>query len=299
MSGVISLGISQQATPDQTPPTPEGAQVTVTVTVTDHANHPVTDLKSENFTLYEDGQPRPISSVTFGDMPACIGLLVDRSTSMRQQMSAINNAIMDLVRASNSGDQFFVVSFNEVAHLDREFTQDQSLIEQALARAVAGGATALYDTVSTSATYLANARGCKRRIMVLISDGGDNQSRKTSRETISYVQRMGNPAIYAIGVPDESRPSLGPNILEKFTTQTGGEAFFAKSIKDLSKLSLKVAEEIRNTYTFTYVSAHPQLDATSKIKLEAHAAGYKHLTTRVNVAFEPGINTPSKNASGK
>ncbi|HLY99894.1 MAG TPA: VWA domain-containing protein [Candidatus Angelobacter sp.] len=302
LSGVISSGISQQATPNQTPPATESAQVTVTVTVTDHAHHPVADLKAENFTLYEDGQPHPINSVTFGDVPACIGLLVDRSNSMRPQVAAINKAIMDLVRASNSGDQFFVVSFTEVAHLDKEFTQDQSLIEQALARSAAGGATALYDAVIASATYLANARGCKRRILVIMSDGNDNQSRKTSRETISYIQKLGNPAIYAIGVRDESRSSSalqGPNILEKLADQTGGEAFSDISVKDLGKLALKVAEEIRNTYTFTYVPVHPQPDVISKIKLEAHADGYKHLTTRVNVAFEPVANTPSGTAPGK
>src|SRR5215467_13646794 len=64
------------------------ANATVTVTVTDRDHRPVTGLGADNFTLYVDGQKQAISSVTSGDVPACVGILIDKSGSMRHQLDA-------------------------------------------------------------------------------------------------------------------------------------------------------------------------------------------------------------------
>ena len=123
-------------------PTAAPVQANAIVTVTDHNHHPITGLKAEDFTLYLDGQKQPISSVA-SDVPTCIGLIIDRSGSMRGRHAAIASAMADFVRASNTDDNFFAVTFNDDPFLEHDFTRDPSVIEQSIASAEARGGTAL------------------------------------------------------------------------------------------------------------------------------------------------------------
>src|ERR1051326_5063081 len=113
----VCSAIAQQS------PTPASVQANAIVTVTDHYHHPVIGLKADDFTLYLDGQKQPISSVA-SDVPACIGLIIDRSGSMRGRHAAIASGMADFVRASNTDDSFFVVTFNDDPFLEHDFSRD-------------------------------------------------------------------------------------------------------------------------------------------------------------------------------
>jgi hypothetical protein len=111
-----SLAVAQPNPVQQAPS--EAGQRILTVTVMDHDHHPVTGLKAEDFTLYEGDQQQPISAVTSANQPACIGILVDDSGSMRGKLPAITSAMMEFVRAGNPDNQVFVVLFNDDPYLD-------------------------------------------------------------------------------------------------------------------------------------------------------------------------------------
>jgi Ca-activated chloride channel homolog len=280
------MAAGQQNSVDQAPPEP--AQTTVTVTVTDRDHRPITGLKAEDFTLYEDGQRQPISSVTFGDVPACIGLLVDGSGSMRGKHAAIASAMEEFVRSGNPGSQVFVVMFSDNSFLEQDFTRDAAFVERALARADARGGTAMYDAIIASVDHLAESKACNKRVLVIVSDGEDNESRKSLEYTLKALRNAGNPLIYAIGLPHPNVPSThSRHVLEALTAPSGGAAFFIGNLGDIRKSVLKMAEEIRDQYSVTY-AAHAK-SAYPEIKLEAHAPGRKGLVVRVNVARKPDL----------
>jgi Ca-activated chloride channel homolog len=272
-----------QNSQDQAPASDAGT-ITVTVTVTDRDRHPVTGLKAEDFALFEDGQPRQIASVS-SDVPACIGLVVDRSGSMRHKNAPVDAALLDLVRAGNAQDRFFVVNFNNQPYLDVNLTSNVHQIEDALRRGDARGPTALYDAVIASAEHLAKARDCAKRVMVVVSDGEDNASSQTLSQTIAAVHNCNGVVLYTIGLmrDNPAQARRDQRALEALAAGTGGESFFLGSPKDIAKVSGSVADEIRGQYTVTYAPVHPWPDRTSpKLKVEVRSPDHKDSVVRMS-----------------
>jgi Ca-activated chloride channel homolog len=297
-SCLVSLALEQQKS-DVQPTSTDAVKTTISATVRDHDHHVVTGLKAEDFTVFEDGRSQMIQSVSFGDVPACIGVLVDRSGSMRGHIREATQGAMDLVRASNPGNLVFIVNFNDDPWLDQDFTHDYTLLERALDRGQARGGTALYDTISLSAEHLARARECNRRVLVILSDGEDNESRKTLEQTVAAIRSSGNPLVYAIGLPNEDfhRSQLNRRALEALTNPTGGAVFFANNFKEVGKAAQRVAEEMRNQYSVTFAPGNTQSAGFPNIKLVARAEGRKTLETRVNVATKIDLPAASPGTS--
>jgi Ca-activated chloride channel homolog len=222
---IVAPAARPQTSQDQTPASDAG-KITLTVTVTGRDHHPVTGLKAEDFALFEDGQPRQIASLS-SDVPACIGLVVDRSGSMRHKNEPVDAALLDFVRAGNPQDRFFVVNFNNQPYLDVNLTSNVQQIEDALRRGDAHGPTALYDAVIASAEHLAKARDCPKRVMVAVSDGEDNASGQTLSQTIAAVHNCGGVVLYTIGLmrDNPAQARRDQRALEALVSGTGGESF--------------------------------------------------------------------------
>jgi Ca-activated chloride channel homolog len=278
-------------------PTPAPAQANAIVTVTDHNHHPITGLKAEDFTVYLDGQKQPIRSVA-SDVPACIGLIIDRSGSMRGRHAAIASGMADFVRASNTDDSFFLVTFNDDPFLERDFTRDPGAIEQAIASAEARGGTALYDAIIASTDHLAANKACKKRALVIVGDGQDNASRKDLEYTLTSLRNGENPFVYVIWLP---HPNNGTShrvesALAELAAPSSGAAYFVKSPEEVRKTVLNVAEEIKSQYSISYEA--PANSGYSNMKIEAHAAGHKDLTVHVNIAGPRVKAAPGIQSSG-
>jgi Ca-activated chloride channel homolog len=293
----LLLAISSLAQSQQSPAQPAN-QTTITVTATDHDHHPVTGLKSQDFSLSEYGQARPITSVGSGDVPVCVGLLIDRSGSMRGRHAAIASAMEDFVRAGNPGNQYFVVLFSDDALLQEDFTRDAAAIEQAISAADARGGTGFYEAIIASADHLAERKSCEKRVLVLVSDGVDNESKPTLEQTLRTLNEDGNPLVYAIGLPERmtSISAKGKHALQELTTPSGGAAILLGDFGDIRKATRRIAEELRSQYILTYATSNPQP------KVSAHATGGKTLLVRINIAREPLVRakataTPSTPAS--
>ena len=274
--------IAQQST-DQSPVAAGAATTTVTVTVTGHDHRPVSGLKAEDFTIYEDGQRLSISSVEPADTPACVAIVADESSAVRGRLTAIASAMRDFVRAGNPGNQILPVAFNDEVTIEERFTIDPALVEKGLMREDPRGGTALYNAVMGTADYLAKSKECNKRVLVVLSDGEDTEGRKTLESALAFLQCAGNPLIYAIGLPhpDKTISSHGRHALEEMANRSGGAAFFVEGFNGLHKAVLKVADELKNQYAVTYVATHP---GGPDIKIEAHASGQKNMSIRTNVA---------------
>jgi Ca-activated chloride channel family protein len=280
---ITSFVTAQQSTGTQSPVTAEAAATTVTVTVTGRDHRPVPGLKAEDFTIYKDGRRLSIRSVEPADTPACVAIVADESSSMRGRLAAIASAMGNFVRAGNPGNQILPVAFNDEVTIEEKFTADAALVEKGLMREDPRGGTALYDAVMGTADYLAKSKECNKRVLVVLSDGEDTEGRKTLEAALAFLQCVGNPLIYAIGLPhpDRAISSHGRHVLEEMANRSGGAAFFVEGFNGLHKAMLKVADELKNQYAVTYVATRT---GGPDIKIETHASGQKNMSIRTNVA---------------
>jgi VWFA-related protein len=266
----------------------ESQEVTLRATVVDQRKHVVTDLGKDQFTVYENGEPQTILHFSREDIPVSIGILVDNSGSMRTKRNAVTKAVVNLVKSSNPGDEVFIVNFNDEAFLDQDFTNNVSLMQEALDRVDSRGGTALYDAVFAASDHLAKAAKREKKVLLVVTDGEDNESSISLEQAIRAVQDENGPTIYTIGIlGDEGKqPKRAKRALQALSEQTGGVAFFPKTVDEVDEISREVARDIRNQYTITYKPTNPQANGGwREIKVVAHAPGYRDLEVRTRKGY--------------
>lgn len=262
-------------------------EVILPVIVTDTRRHIVTNLDKNNFLVYEDGQPQTIVRFSREDVPVSIGIVVDNSGSMRTKRAAVTKAVLNLIQASNPQDEVFVVNFNDDPYLDQDFTNKISPLREALDRVDSRGGTALYDAVIASADHLAKGAKKEKKVLLVITDGVDNESRESLESAIRKVQDDQGPIIYTIGIlGDEPGIKRAKRALQSLSDQTGGVAFFPKDLVEVDEISQEVARDIRNQYSITYKPTNPRSNGGyRKVRVEARAQGYKDLQARTRDGY--------------
>jgi VWFA-related protein len=262
-------------------------EVVLPVIVTDTRRHIVTNLDKNNFLVYEDGQPQTIVRFSREDVPVSIGIVVDNSGSMRTKRTAVTKAVLNLIQASNPQDEAFVVNFNDDSYLDQDFTNNLGPLHEALDRVDSRGGTALYDAVIASADHLAKGAKKEKKVLLVITDGVDNESRESLESAIRKVQDDQGPIIYTIGIlGDEPGIKRAKRALQSLSDQTGGVAFFPKDLQEVDEISQEVARDIRNQYSITYKPTNPRANGGyRKVRVEARAQGYKDLQARTRDGY--------------
>ncbi|HEY3770707.1 MAG TPA: VWA domain-containing protein [Candidatus Angelobacter sp.] len=262
-------------------------EVTLSATVLDARKHLVTNLDTTNFAVYEDNQPQKITSFRREDIPVSIGIVVDNSGSMRTKRAAVTKAVLNLMQASNPQDEVFVVNFNDDPYLDQDFTNKLEPLREALDRVDSRGGTALYDAVIASADHLAKGAKKEKKVLLVVTDGVDNESRESLEQAIRKVQDDKGPTIYTIGIlGDEPGIKRAKRALQSLSDQTGGVAFFPKDLAEVDEISQEVAKDIRNQYSITYKPTNPRSNGGyRKVKVEARAPGYKDLQVRTRDGY--------------
>ncbi len=219
-------------------------------------------LPKEAFHVYEDGVVQNILSFRHEDLPVSLGILIDSSGSMIEKKSAVDAASINLVKLSNRADEAFLVDFNSEAYIDEDFTGDIGKLQQGLGLIHVGGGTALYDAVVASADYLSKNSKQPKQVLLLITDGDDNASSASLEQAIERVQDLDGPAIYCIGLlfgddSDRRENRHAKEVLQELAEQTGGQAYFPESLREVSDITTEVAQDIRTQYTISYRSTKP------------------------------------------
>jgi len=281
-------------------------EVVLNVTVLDDGGHLVTDLKRDDFKVFEDGVPQTIASFQHQDIPVSIGMIIDNSGSMRDKRAAVNTAALDLVRASNRDDEAFVVNFSDEAFIDQDFTSDIGKLREGLSHIDSKGGTALYDAVVASADQLAKNAKRPKQALLIITDGEDNASTFSLEQTIRRVQDLQGPVVYSIGLlfGDEGggrESRRAKRALKLLSDETGGIAFFPKSLADVDAIAAEVARDIRSQYTIGYHSTKPASQGGYRaVKVEVHAAGHGKLFARTRSGYYPkAVAQESKTAQAQ
>ncbi len=172
--------------------------VLVPVSVTDPSNRYVLGLEKQDFHLFEDDVAQTVTHFSSEDAPLSIGLLVDTSGSMGAKLDTSRRAVIEFLKTLNASDEAFLVEFSDQAELAVSLTSDAGEIENKLTSVTSGGLTALLDAVHTGLQEMKRAKN-PRKALLIISDGGDNNSRYTSSQIADLV-READVQIYAMGV---------------------------------------------------------------------------------------------------
>ena len=270
-------------------------EIRLNASVIDSSGETVDSLPQDAFHVYEDGVPQTIVGFAHEDLPVSLGILVDSSGSMYDKRPSVDAASLDLVKLSNPKDEAFLVDFNSEPYLDTDFTSDVTKLQQGLAYVKSNGGTALYDAVLASADYLAKNAKRPKQVLLIITDGEDNASSASLETTIRRVQDLDGPAIYCIGLlfgddVGHAEARHAKDVLTELALQTGGEAYFPKSLKEVDGIAHEVAADIRTQYTIEYHSTKsPALGGYRAVHVEAKAKGYRGLQVRTRSGYFPKV----------
>ncbi len=270
-------------------------EVVLHATVMDQKQHLVSGLRQGDFAVFEDGKPMAITSFHQEDIPVAIGIVIDNSGSMRDKRQKVNQAALNLVRASNPQDELFVVNFNDEYYLDQDFTSNINQLKEGLDHIESRGGTALYDAVLASADHLAKGARLDRKVLLVVTDGEDNASRESLEQCVRSLQDLNGPTVYSIGILGDDREAhRAKRALTALAFQTGGMALFPKDLNEVDNISRQVAHDIRNQYTIGYKPADPTRPGYRSVRVEAHAPGYKRLVVRTRSGYYAGQERAAK-----
>ena len=229
--------------------------VNVFVTVTDQQGAPIGNLTKNDFSLSEDGVSQNIAVFSKeSQLPLSIVLAIDTSSSTRKdirlELEAARRFIHSMIRPQDAVALFaFATSVSEMT----PFTAKLHQVDTAINEVRVGGATSLYDAIYLGAKALINRQG--RKVLVLITDGGDTASSIDYKEALRAAQQSEALVYSLIDVPVEAsagRNTGGEHALIQISNDTGGKYYYAASLAQLDKAFEQISDELRTQYLLAY-----------------------------------------------
>ena len=229
--------------------------VNVFSTVTNPGGAPVSSLKQEDFQVFEDGKPQKIAVFQReSELPLSIVIAIDTSLSTRNdQKLELDSARRFAHTILRPIDGVSLFQFSEVVDQLTPFTADIRTIDRGINRVHTGAATALYDTLYLGADALMDRRG--RKVMVVITDGGDTVSKTSYQDAVREAQQAEVILYSVIIVPIENnagRDIGGEHALIQLSRDTGGKYFYASSLEQLDAAFRRISDELRTQYLIAY-----------------------------------------------
>jgi Ca-activated chloride channel family protein len=265
--------------------------VNVFVTVTDAQGAPVGGLKKENFILEEDDREQKIAVFDKESaVPLSIALAIDTSLSTRHDLPLEQTSAKHFAHAIlRPVDALSVYAFSEVVYeATKGYTSDLKRIDEGIDHIRMGAATALYDAIYLASRALDHRKG--RKVIVLITDGGDTISKVDYKEAVRAAEEAEALVYSIIVVPIESsagRETGGEHALIQLSEDTGGKYYYATSTAQLDEAFRKISDELRTQYLLAYYpSQHNSFSEFRRIEVKVtgvpdssayhvrHRAGY-------------------------
>jgi len=294
-SAVVALTLGAIAlAQDQPQPTfKSGSELVVLhVLVTDRSGGYVTGLQQDAFHLFDETRPQTPKFFLNEDAPVTVGLVIDSSGSMGPVRDRVIAAAAEFVSSSNPDDEIFGLVFNDDVQpvlKNEPFTSDADTLRTALSHAfVPVGRTALYDAVSHGLSYVEKGKR-DRRVLVVLSDGGDNASELELKDVMKRVQAS-NTVIYGVALTDPLDADSNPKRLRQLAEATGGQTFLPKDVSEVRDAFQKIAHDIRHSYTIgfepTNAALHPGFH---KVRVEVKSADGRRLDVHSRSGYLKGL----------
>lgn len=237
--------------------------VNVFVTALDQTGAPIGGLTKDNFKLYEDNVPQTISVFSReSELPLSIVVAIDVSLSTKKdlplELESARKFVHSIVRPQ---DALALFEFSETVDQLTKFTSDFKTIDNGLARVHHGSATALYDAVYLGSGALAKRQG--RKVMVVITDGGDTISQVDYQQALRAAQES-EALVYSLIVTpieaDAGRDLGGEHALIQLSRDTGGKYYYADGLAGLDRAFQQISQELRTQYLLGYYPTHRLTD---------------------------------------
>lgn len=264
--------------------------VSLNVSVTDREGRNVTGLKKLDFVVLDNGEPVDVTFFSDGDEPISIGIVFDRSKSMKgKKIASARNALEKFIWTSHPMDEYFLIAFNDRSQLLLDHSLHGEEIVKNLTEAQPTGNTSLFDAVYLGIDRV--QRGTyKRKALLLITDGQDNSSRYDSEE-VQRLEKESGVIVYAVGILDNmflSERRRSRYTLDDLTKSTGGRAFYPNSEKEIGGVIDKIAVELRHLYSIGFTPRKVTPTTWHKLKVSLrYGALKKHGTVRAKSGYFP------------
>jgi Ca-activated chloride channel homolog len=230
--------------------------VPVLTTVTDNQGRLVPNLEQEEFTIFDNGKPQPITLFQNETQPFTVVVMLDFSFSMNAHLELLKQATEQFILRMLPADKGQVGAFSDKIQFSGEFTSDRDDLVAALRDLQFGNPTRLYDAIDASIDILKDVEG--RKIVLVFTDGDDTASRRGMGDVLDKAKAT-ETMIYSIGLESEfaigpgrmqrTRPDRG---LRKLAEETGGGYFELKKTSELAPTFTRVAQELHSLYTIGF-----------------------------------------------
>jgi Ca-activated chloride channel homolog len=296
--------IQEKKTEEQQPTfRAEVQMVSLQVVVSTREGRRITNLKQEDFRIYEDGLEQTIAGFRGTDEPVSIALTIDTSGSTQVQLARMQNAAIDFCTALHPDDSVAVISFADEVLLQGKFSIDPNQNAYAIKKTRPGGCTAIYEAVYLSLEDILKPVQ-ERKALVLFSDGVDTCSHKTSEKETLELAKESYATIYSVyynterdpvnqyrrpsigGIPGQGYPPMGVpggigtntgeymqgrNYLKKLAEYSGGLVLDALKLQDLSSAFDQIAKELSSQYSIGYYPSN-----------QTHDGKYRKIQVKMN-----------------
>ena len=273
--------------------------VLLDVTVLDPSNKPVMDLRRDEFNVTEDKVAQKIEFFSRDQVPVSLVYAIDTSGSMRPKLDTVVKASINLAKQSRSGDELAVIEFKDQPELLEEFTKDVNDVIDTLNGLVASRQTAMLDALYLAADY-ANKEGKNRRkAVLLVTDGLDNDSYYKFSEVVNHLREI-DVQIYLIGfISDLDRDSglfkkspkeKAESLLNKLAEETGGKAFYPRELSEVQNIAQQISTDLRTQYSIGYYPTNTKKDGSFRsVRVQVNADSRRLVARTRN-----GYNAPKE-----
>ncbi len=284
MKFLACLLLATSSLPAQVPSFSVSAHyIKVPVTVFDTEGKLLTDLQRENFTLHDEGQVRSIENFLSDQAPVNVLLMLDSSGSLREELEQIKLAALGFARAFTRKDRIAIIGFSDQIEIRQDWTNRLKPLRKTLKKLKRGYRTALYDALQQAIRH--QFRGTRgRRVIILLTDGLDNESRSVYEELLPRLIAS-DITLYIVSRTRLVMPRVRETVRVQFLSQvmknflrdegedgdyvevyfrqkeaamknlaesTGGRVLFPKRLEDLQPSYAQVAHELKHRYLLTF-----------------------------------------------
>lgn len=298
----------EQQQKDDTPITIGTNLVLLDVTVLDPSNKPVMDLKQDEFVVTEDKLPQKIEFFSREQVPVSLAFAIDTSGSMRPKLDTVVKASTNLVKEGRPGDEMAVIEFKDQPELLEEFTGDINDVIDTLNGLVASRQTAMLDALYLAADYASKEGKNRRKAVLVVTDGLDNDSYYKFNEVVSHLREI-DVQIYLIGfVSDLDRDSglfkksakdKAETLLNKLAEETGGKAFFPKELSEVHAIAQQISTDLRTQYSIGYYPSNSKKDGSFRAVRVQVNSGSRKLVARTRNGYTAPREGEHRSVSNK
>jgi VWFA-related protein len=262
--------------PGWTPPAKTQEQtVTLDVAVIEPDADAYGSLTKEEFAVYEDGVKQDIISLRAQDAPFSLGIAIDASGSMRDQLPLMQKVAVDVISYMGAADESFIAAFTARSQVIQDFTDEQRNLATAVRQIYANGSTSLLDAIESTASYAYEKGKHRRKALLFITDGLEKGSFVNEEQAVSALIESQEQAYFLCLPIQVSRPFSGTKTVlkpreqvDRIARATGGRSFYLRDGEGASEIASKIVGSLRHQYEITYApTSNKQNGKLRKVKV--------------------------------